>query len=247
MKKNNKRLFFDIETSPNIGLFWESGYKKNIPYDNIIQERAIICICYKWEGDKTVHSLTWDKNHNDKSMLEKFIKIANSADELVAQNGDKFDLPWIRTRCLYHNIPMFPTYSTVDTLKKAKYYFRFNSNTLNYMSQFLKIGSKIHTEFDLWKRIVLHKEDKALNYMVKYCQEDVRLLEKVFNKLKNYIGSNVHHGAEVSKCSCPECSSMNFSLSKVRYTSVGHKRFQLQCSDCGKYYTVSESLYKKYS
>ena len=44
-----KRLFFDIETAPNIGLFWEAGYKKTNNPDNIIKERVIICICYKWE------------------------------------------------------------------------------------------------------------------------------------------------------------------------------------------------------
>ena len=66
-----KRLFFDIETSPNIGLFWEAGYRKTISPDNIIKERAIICICYKWEHEEEVHSLTWDKNQNDKKMLEQ--------------------------------------------------------------------------------------------------------------------------------------------------------------------------------
>ena len=52
-----KRLFYDIETSPNIGFFWGAGYKVNISHDNIIKERAIICICYKWEGQDTVHSI----------------------------------------------------------------------------------------------------------------------------------------------------------------------------------------------
>jgi hypothetical protein len=41
-----KRLFYDIETSPNIGFFWSSSYKANIPHDNIIKERAVICICW---------------------------------------------------------------------------------------------------------------------------------------------------------------------------------------------------------
>jgi len=74
-----KRLFFDIETSPNIGLFWTAGYKLNIGHDNIIKERAIICICYKWAGEKEVHSLTWDNKQNDKSLLEKFVKENNHA------------------------------------------------------------------------------------------------------------------------------------------------------------------------
>src|SRR4029078_6764055 len=115
-----KRLIFDIETSPNIGMFWSAGYKQNIDYSNIIKERAIICICFKWEGQKKVHALTWDENQDDKAMLETFIEIANEADELVGHNGDKFDLAWIRTRCLFHVIQMFPKYITVDTLKISR-------------------------------------------------------------------------------------------------------------------------------
>ena len=123
-----KRLFFDIETSPNIGLFWTAGYKQNISHDNIIKERAIICICYKWADDEKIYSLTWDANQDDKKMLEQFVQIANEADELVGHNGDKYDLAWIKTRCLYHNIPMFPNYVTIDTLKQARSKFKFNSN-----------------------------------------------------------------------------------------------------------------------
>ena len=130
MSKKIKRLFFDIETSPNIGLFWTAGYKQNISHDNIIKERAIICIAYKWAGEKKIHALTWDKNQDDKAMLAQFIKIANEADELIGHNGDRFDLPWIRTRCIYHNIPVFPNYVTIDTLKSARSKFKFNSNAI---------------------------------------------------------------------------------------------------------------------
>lgn len=240
-----KKLFFDIETSPNIGLFWSAGYKKDIPYENIIKERAIICICYKWDGEKEVHSLTWDKNQNDKSLLQEFIKVANTADELIGHNGDSFDLPWIRTRCLYHNILMFPKYSTLDTLKKARYYFNFNSNTLNYIANFLNMGAKKSTGYDLWKKIVLNKDQKALDYMVKYCKHDVVLLEKVYNKFASYIDSSVHHGVAkgLNKCSCPNCGSGNISVSKIRYTSLGSKKIQLQCKKCSKYHTVAESTY----
>ncbi len=144
-----------VKTSPNIGLFWEAGYKKNIDYSNIIQERAIICICYKWEDDKEVYALQWDAKQNDKRMLEQFIEVANVANEMVGHNGDKFDLAWIRTRCLFHKIEMFPKYTTIDTLKVARQKFRFNSNRLNYIADFLGIGQKIKTEYSLWKNILL--------------------------------------------------------------------------------------------
>jgi len=79
LKSKRKRLFFDIETSPNVGFFWSAGYKLNITPDSIIQERAIICICYKWEDEKEVYFLQWDSKQNDKRMLQSFIEVAKSA------------------------------------------------------------------------------------------------------------------------------------------------------------------------
>ncbi len=51
-----RRLFFDIEVSPNIVFSWRAGYNLNIDPDNIIEERKIICVCWKWEGKDEVHS-----------------------------------------------------------------------------------------------------------------------------------------------------------------------------------------------
>jgi hypothetical protein len=246
MEITKKRLFFDIETSPNIGFFWSAGYKINIPYDNIIQERAIICICYKWEGNNEVYSLTWDHNQDDKKLLETFINIANSADELVAHNGDQFDLPWIRTRCLYHNVSCFPSYTTIDTLQHARRRFRFNSNRLDYIAKFLKIGEKADTGgFDLWKDIVLSKSKEALDTMVEYCKNDVLLLEKVYNHLSNYVPHKFHYGAAKTgeKTCCPECGSDNLKHSKTRYTAAGTPRIQVQCKSCHKYHTMSSRTF----
>jgi uncharacterized protein YprB with RNaseH-like and TPR domain len=243
-----KRLFFDIETSPNIGLFWSAGYKKNISHDDIIKERAIICIAYKWADEDKTHCLTWDKNQDDKTLLEKFIKIANEADELIGHNGDRFDLPWIRTRCLFHRIPVFPNYITLDTLKSARSKFYFNSNKLDYIAKFLGLGQKISTSYSLWKNIVLNKDDKALKEMVEYCKMDVILLEKVYNELSTYIPHKTHHGMMLGneKSSCPGCGSNDMAYSKKRLTASGTSRIQLQCKDCGKYHTISEKTYQQY-
>ena len=86
-----RKIFFDIETSPNVVFSWRIGNKVNLSHDNIINERAIICICYKWDDENIVHSLKWNKG-DDKEMLKKFAKIIDSADEVIGQNSDKFDL-----------------------------------------------------------------------------------------------------------------------------------------------------------
>jgi len=234
-----KRLYFDIETSPNIGLFWSAGYKQKIDYSNIIKERSIICICYKWEDEKQVHSLSWDKNQSDKKLLQEFIKVANQADELVGHNGDKFDLPWVRTRCLYHRIELFPKYVTIDTLKLSRRQFRFNSNRLDYIASFLGIGKKIKTDFNLWKDIVLNKCEKSMAKMIDYCKQDVKLLEQVHKELRLHDTPKTHYGVVLSndKRLCPECASNNVVISKTRITAGGTKQIQYKCNDCGKYHS----------
>lgn len=237
------RLFLDIETSPNIGLFWQSGYKQKIDYSNIIEERAVICICYKWEGEKVVHSLNWDEKHNDKKMLLEFSKVLNKATEIVGHNIDKFDMPWVRTRCLYHGIELLPEYTSIDTLQIARRRFRLNSNRLNYIANFLGLGQKIKTEFDLWKSILLKSDQKALDKMIRYCKQDVILLEKVFHKLFNHVNSKYHYGVHYGqdRGSCKNCGSDDLSIVKHRITSAGTKKIQYQCKTCGKYNTKTDT------
>lgn len=239
----SKRLFFDIETSPNLVFSWNVGRKLSIDYDNIVKERAIICICWKWENKDQVYSVKWDKGC-DREAIRKFIQVANTADEIIAHNGDNFDIKWIRTRCIFHRIPMMPKYQTLDTLKKSRSGFRFNSNRLDYISKFLGFEGKIKTEFDLWKR-VFNGEKKALDYMVEYCKEDVRQLESVYHELSSYITHNTHHGVhgDNEKYSCPECAGYKVYVVKKRVSAAGTVKMQMQCQDCGKYFSIPMKSY----
>jgi uncharacterized protein YprB with RNaseH-like and TPR domain len=243
-----KRLFFDIETSPNICYSWRIGYKISLGFENIIDERKIICISYKWEGSDKIHSLTWDKHLCDRQMLIDFIEVANQADELIAHNGDRFDIKWIRTRCIYHRIPMFPNYRTLDTLKKAKSGFNFNSNRLDYIAQFLGVGAKVkHSGFDMWKGVM--KGDKeALKEMVNYCEGDIIVLEDVFLTMQNYIKPNTHNGVLNNnfKYSCPTCGSEHTTLVKNNVTAMGTIKRLMSCNDCDYHYEISNSSYMLY-
>lgn len=236
------RLYLDIETSPNVGLFWEAGYKKNIDYSNIIKERAIICICYKWEGEKEVHELHWDRKQGDKKMLQQFVRVSKGAAELVGHNIDRFDMPWVRSRCLFHGIDILPDYPTIDTLKIAKRKFKLNSNRLNYIAQFLGLGQKISIEFNLWKDILLKNDPVAMEKMIKYCKNDVVLLEKVFKELYKHVNNKYHYGVHFGQVrgSCKECGSDDLKVHKKRITASGTKMIQYQCNTCGKYNTKTD-------
>src|SRR6516164_8733949 len=111
-----KRLFIDVETAPNIVYSWRLGYNITLFPENLIKERAVICIAWQWEGEKEVGALAW-KDGDDKDMLQKFASILAQADEVVGHNIDKFDLPWIRARAAKNGVDLSAILKTVDTLK----------------------------------------------------------------------------------------------------------------------------------
>jgi hypothetical protein len=243
-----KRLFADIETSPNIVFSWRTGYKINLSHENIIHERKIICIGYKWEGEKKVTVLRWDSEQNDEMMLRQFIKIAEEADEIVGQNLDSFDIPWVRTRCLILGLPHFPPVKTLDTLQWARKYYYFNSNKLDYLAKVLGFGGKLRTDYELWKNIVLHKCEKSLNYMTKYCAMDIIRLEQVYHKLKFCTPSKTHAGVLGGRddWSCPRTGSTDVIKSKTVVTARGTVQHQMKNRVDGTYFTISNRAYESY-
>lgn len=248
-RRTLRRLFFDIETSPNVVLSWRTGYKISIDSENILKERAVICIGYKWEGDRSAKVLTWDQKQDDKALLKTFVKVADEADEIVAHNGDKFDMPWFLTRCAYHGIRTFPHYKTADTLQWARRKFYFNSNRLNYIGQYLGLGKKLKTEFGLWKAVCLDNDRKALDRMAKYCARDVGLLQGVWERLSELVPHKTHAGvlAGRDKWSCPQCSSEHVIKHQRRVTAAGSVQHNMQCLDCGRFYRISGPTADQYT
>ena len=243
-----KVLIYDIETSYNIGKFWRAGYNLNINPGDIIHERAIICISYKWLGEEQVYSLTWDKNQCDKFLLEQFIPILDEADMIVAHNGDRYDLKFIKTRALKHNLKMLINYKQFDTLKVAKAKFMFNSNKLDYISKFLGAEGKISTEMKLWDDIILRKCPKAMIEMLTYCEEDVRQLEIVYNALVSWENPKFHIGVinGGTKQTSPITGNVNIEQVKQMVTNSGTIKHIMRDLDTGRLFEMSNTNYLKF-
>jgi len=243
--KKFRRLFVDIETSPDFGLFWKTGYNLRIDYASIMRERAIAAIGYSWDGEKVVHCLCWNRARNDKQMLHDFWPIIAKADEVVGHNIKKFDLPWLRTRLLFHRLAPIPPVVPVDTYVWAKSHFYLNSNTLDYLAKFLGIGNKVKTDYDLWVQTCYKNDRAALRRMMFYCRGDVRLLKKVYARLAEVAPHHTNQAvwAGLSSWRCPHCKSDNVGRIKIRVTPFGITRNQMQCNVCRRYYTVSQRAY----
>lgn len=245
-----KVLIYDIETSPNIGWFWKSGFKQQIGTNQIIKERAIICVSYRWKGEETVYSLTWDKNQCDKFLIQQFIQVLNEADLICAHNGDNFDIKWLRTRALIHGLhkTMLPNYKQFDTLKVAKSKLYLNSNRLDYISKILGFEGKIQTTPDLWNKVVILNDREALKEMVKYCDEDVRQLEKVYNELQYLDNPKYHVGVQngETKQTSPITGTYNIEHVKTVTTNSGTKKHIMKDLDTDRLFEMSNTNYLKF-
>ena len=250
-KKNSKDLkvlLYDIETAYGIARVWRPGYKIRVAYEDFIKHPNIICISYKWKGSDEVHSVRWDSNQEDKNLLEVFIKALNEADEIVAHNGDAFDLPWIRTRALANKLEIRPRYKSIDTLKIARNKFRFPSNKLDDLGDYLGVGRKIKTNRELWVDSVCNKDLDALNKMVEYCNQDVLLLEDVYNKLITQELPSTHIGVlnGENKQTSPLTGSNNIELVQTTTSKAGTIKHLMKCLDTNRFFEMSDTNYKKF-
>lgn len=252
-KLNNnqaKVLIYDIETSPNIGWFWRAGYKQNIGPNQIIKERAIICVSYKWLGEDEVYNLAWNKKQDDKFLIEQFIEVLNEADMIVAHNGDRFDIKWLRTRAFIHKIHMnmLPNYKQFDTLKVAKSKLYANSNRLDYIAKIAGYEGKTVTRPGLWNDVCILNDRDALVEMLEYCDEDVRQLEKVYNDIKFLDNPRLHTGVIQGKTkqTSPITGGVNIEKIKSVTTNRGTIKYIMKDLDTGRFFEMSESNYNKY-
>jgi DNA polymerase III epsilon subunit-like protein len=186
-------------------------------------------------------------------MICKFVEVLEEADEVIAHNGDKFDMAWYNGRHLIHGLEPIPKVKTVDTYKMAARNFNLNSYKLDYLSKILFGEGKIHTEYDLWRDIVLKNDEKAMGKMIKYCKKDVVLVERVWQKLRDYDAAATHAAVSASgnvrdRWMCQHCGTDHVKKSKTVVTAKGMKQHQMKCLEegCGRFYTIANLVYNWY-
>jgi hypothetical protein len=117
-----------------------------------------------------------------------------------------------------------------------------------YITRFLGFEGKISTDPQLWDRIILNKEPEALKEMIDYCDEDVRQLEKVYNRLKVWDKPKQHAGVLLNddKVSSPISGSKNLELVKTLTTTAGTKKRIMRDLDTDRLFEMSNANYNKY-
>lgn len=234
-------LFYDIETSPNLGWSWEKFQQDIIAFE---KEREVICFAYKWLGDKKVKSYFKGYDLPKKKFIKKIHSLFNKADAICGHNARKFDIKMSNTAFIESGLAPPSPYKVIDTREIAYYKFRWNSNKLDDLARRLGLGRKIDTGgFNLWLD-VMKGNKKAIRKMKRYNEQDVILLEKVYFKLRSW-GKHPDAGKGFV---CPTCLSPNVKWQGWRHNRV-YKVRQFQCKNCGRWGTSNKKIkynYKEY-
>jgi hypothetical protein len=230
-------LLLDIETAPILAYVW-SLWKPTIAHMQIDRDWFIISWRAKWLLEEEIFGDVLTPNEaveqNDKRIIKSIWEMINEADIVIAHNGNKFDLPKLNTRFVYHGLEPPMSYQSIDTLAVAKRHFKFTSNRLDYLGDFLGVGRKIPTDWTLWEKCYFG-DIEALEHMYEYNEQDVLLLEDVYIKLRPYIKSHPNLGvfSDEIVSQCPNCGSTKLNWGGTPYTTGVGRYTSFRCLDCG--------------
>lgn len=235
-------LLLDIETSPTLAWVW-SLWKQNVGINQIAENGEILCWSAKWLGEDRI---MFDSVHKSKpeAMLGRMHRLIGQADILVHYNGQSFDLPTLNREWLKHGFEPPAPARSVDLYQVCKKNFKFVSNKMDYVVQYLDIGAKVrHAGFELWKDC-LAGDRKAWAAMEEYNRQDVALLEPLYLKLRPWITNHPSHGARDGIECCPKCGSETFQQRGYAMTSV-HKYRRYQCTSCGGWFRGNRTTHPR--
>jgi hypothetical protein len=199
----------------------------------------VLCFSYKWLDEKAVHVCalpdypSYKKNPKcDRALMGDLWELLDAADLVVAHNGDRFDIRRSNARFVTHRfIPPDP-YKTIDTLKIARKHFKFDSNRLDALGHYLKVGRKCPTMGkDTWIGC-MNGNRMHWSILKKYAAQDTLLLERVYLKLRPWTVTHPNLSFYTNRCECPVCQSARVIAKGRSYLNSGWKQ-RYRCNSCG--------------
>lgn len=238
MARRHRLLFFDLESSPLLTHVWRA-HDNYVAPERLKHDTFVMTWAAKFNDAPQIYygRLTGDEavRRDDLRVVQSLARLLDEADWAVAHNGDRFDVPLLNGRLMQHGIEPVTGLRTIDTLKLARRSFKVASNKLDYLAQLLGLGAKLPTSFELWERAYVGDET-ALAEMDHYCRQDVRLLEKVYERIQPYVTGlpRMVDATERDEFCCTRCGSANVQKrGPYRTKAATYQRYR--CSDCGKW------------
>lgn len=252
MTKKPKILIFDLETSmqeARILGFHSTKYPIKIKPNEIINPQKIHCVGYKWLGGRgsyviSVHDFpkNFKKDHlDDTKVVKEFNKILKECDAVIGHNIKNYDLKHLNARIILNGLEPLLLPHPIDTLLMCRSNFNLPSHKLDEVARYLGLDVRKSPMCRQDWVDCYNGEIKAFKKMAKYCKQDIKLTEAVYNTIYPYVSNHPKisriMGAtnKQSKSICPICNSDKYIKFGTRGTTVGVKQLK-RCKNCGKVY-----------
>lgn len=142
--------------------------------------------------DHDTGEIAWDINkkremrdRHDKRVVKSAIKEIKKYDRIITWYGSRFDIPFVRTKALHHDLdfPAFRDLYHTDLLYVSRSKLRLHSNRLENVCQYFEIPAKLHKMTPKLNDRLQAGNEKALNDVLEHCKEDVWSTNEVFKML----------------------------------------------------------------
>lgn len=125
---------------------------------------------------------------DDEAAVRRIAEILEKHDVLVAHNGSRFDMPFLRTRMARWGLKRLPDMKLVDPCSIAWRKFRLRSNSLGAIADHIGLKDrKTPLDMSTWADAILNGSRAAMDLIVKHCIADVRVLEGVLELVKPFV------------------------------------------------------------
>ncbi len=125
---------------------------------------------------------------DDKRLVEELIKVIDEkVDILVGYYSSRFDIPFLRSRALAHNLSFFKSKEKYhwDLYYLIKFKLKLHRNTLDSATHFFDIEGKNHVDLKIWNKAKLG-DKQSLDYVLDHNLRDIEILKDLFYKVKDY-------------------------------------------------------------
>lgn len=191
---------------------------------------------WKYLGEKRSHVLSWPEFSkdplNDAKLCKALSNELGKADIWVTHYGKRFDVPYLNSRLILHNLPPLPPIPHIDTWEIAKKRLKLRYNRLVCVQEFLGLETeKTKVSGSIWKKAKMGRKPE-LKYVVDHNEKDVEVLEEAYLRLRPLILNHPNVSVIDRRGNgCPICGSGKLQSRGISASGVSVFR-RYQCQGC---------------
>jgi uncharacterized protein YprB with RNaseH-like and TPR domain len=219
---------------------------------------TVVCVGFKEVGTKKVHVpsiLDFNdicdccgkvtKPQDDKPLLKHVSKILNDADAWVVHYGQRFDVPFVNSRLLFHGLPPLRPVPLIDTWRIARNHLKLHNNRLATIQEFLGTQDEKNAIKGPQWQAAAGGDVKGIKYIIEHCRLDILVLDQAYEKIKilmpNHPNFNLVDRGDLP--GCPRCGSHKIRKDGTRVAAS--RIYQTyRCNECGGCFKDSKAIAK---